>query len=367
MLKAIDLFAGAGGFSCGFEKAGFKITKAVEFNSEIAKTYEYNHPYTKMIVDDIKNVDQTKEFKEKEVDVIIGGPPCQGFSMAGARNRIGFMDDPRNYLFKHYFNIVKTIKPKVFVFENVKGLLSMQKGAIFNEIRRIFSDKKLLDGDSYNLFWKIEKAVDFGIPQKRERFILIGILNKKNIDFENVFKETKKEIVKKNSEFFVQQTIRDAIGNMPLPTKDGIILEPKPKTEYEKELSVKQGTRIFNHMKSNHSIKAIARMAKIKPGENYTVLNEKIKSVHSGSYGRMEWDEPAVTITTRFDTPSGGRFIHPIENRTITPREAARIQSFPDSYRFIGSKSSISTQIGNAVPPKMAYVLARMVIKLIEQ
>lgn len=114
-----------------------------------------------------------------------------------------------------------------------------------------------------------------------------------------------------------------------------------------------------------HSKTAIDRMKQVKNGENYTVLNEKINSVHSGSYGRLLWDEPAATITTRFDTPAGGRFTHPDENRTLTPREAARIQSFPDSFVFTGDKRSISRQIGNAVPPKVSYFLARLVINIL--
>ena len=137
MIKVIDLFAGCGGFSCGFEKAGYNITSAVEFDKSIAKSYEVNHPKTKMIADDIKNVDNNNIFKKDDATIIIGGPPCQGFSMAGARIRKGFIDDPRNYLFKHYFNVVKIVRPKIFIIENVKGILTMKNGQVFNEIRKI--------------------------------------------------------------------------------------------------------------------------------------------------------------------------------------------------------------------------------------
>ena len=122
-----------------------------------------------------------------------------------------------------------------------------------------------------------------------------------------------------------------------------------------------------NHVLPHHQEIAIERMSRVGNGENYTVLNEKINSVHSGSYGRLSWNEPSQTITTRFDTPSGGRFIHPTENRTLTPREAARLQSFSDSFVFTGSKSSICKQIGNAVPPKISYFLARLVRKIMEE
>lgn len=142
--KVIDLFAGCGGFSLGFMQNGFDITKAVEFDKSIALTYQKNHPTIQLIVDDIKNVDNACFFNEHEADMIIGGPPCQGFSMTGTRIRQGFIDDPRNQLFRHYFNIVKTVKPKIFIMENVKGLLTMQNREIFNEIISLFSKQKIL-------------------------------------------------------------------------------------------------------------------------------------------------------------------------------------------------------------------------------
>ena len=132
--------------SLGFIKEGYTINKAVEFDEKIANIYMQNHPEVEMIVDDIRNIDQTGVFSKGEL-MIIGGPPCQGFSMAGARIRNGFIDDPRNYLFKHYFNVVKTVKPKVFIMENVKGILTMQNGKIFEEIKNIFQDSNLLEGD----------------------------------------------------------------------------------------------------------------------------------------------------------------------------------------------------------------------------
>ena len=140
----------------------------------IAGTYQKNHPEVEVIVDAIRNIDRSGMFRKGDAEVIIGGPPCQGFSMAGARIRTGFIDDPRNYLFKHYFNVVKAVQPKAFVMENVKGILTMQGGKIFEEILRIFSDAALLGGRPYSLHYKIVKAVEFGVPQKRERVIVIG-------------------------------------------------------------------------------------------------------------------------------------------------------------------------------------------------
>lgn len=363
-IKVIDLFSGCGGLSLGFFKEGYKVTKALEFNGDIANVYTQNHPEVNMIVDDIRNVDRSGVFKFKESDVIIGGPPCQGFSMAGARIRNEFIDDPRNYLFKHYFNVVKTVKPKVFLMENVKGIITMQDGKIFNEIMNIFQNADLLDGKPYHLYCTLVKAVEFGIPQKRERMIIIGTTIE-NANIEELWDLTIQDIKKEYPSYFDKVTVRDAIGNLPSTTLDGVVRNPKAITEYQKFLSCKDAV-LRNHTMTNHSKIAIDRMSKIKNGQNYTSLDEKINSVHSGAYGRLCWNEQAPTITTRFDTPAGGRFIHPDENRTLSPREAARIQSFPDDFVFYGNKTTICKTIGNAVPPKISYFLAKLVRKIIE-
>lgn len=363
-MNVIDLFAGCGGLSLGFMKDGYTVTKAVEIDASIANTYSMNHPEVEVIVDDIRNIDRSGVFKEKEADVIIGGPPCQGFSMAGARIRNGFIDDPRNYLFKHYFNVVKMVKPKAFVMENVKGIMTMQDGKIFEEIIRIFSDAGLLEGEPYHVYHRVVKAAEFGIPQKRERMIMIGVHNG-DCDLDKLWEQTRQEIKEDYPHYFDTVTVADAIGNLGETTVDGIIAAPQPVTEYQRYLASKNET-LANHTKTNHSQVAVDRMHRIAGGENFTALEETIRSVHSGSYGRLCWEEQAPTITTRFDTPAGGRFIHPVKDRTLSPREAARIQSFPDDFVFYGKKTSVCRQIGNAVPPKVSYFLARLVRKLIE-
>lgn len=364
-MNIIDLFSGAGGLSLGFIKDGFTIKKAVEFDDSIANTYKLNHPEVDMIVDDIKNIDQSGLFQRGDANVIIGGPPCQGFSMAGSRIRKMFLDDPRNYLFKHYFNVVKTVKPEVFVMENVKGIQTMQNGQIFNEILRLFSDPELLEGKPYHLYYRTVDASAFGVPQRRERMIIIGT-TKENVDFEMLWEETKRQIRNEIPTFFEPVTVRDAIGNLQDATEDGVIDNPIPDTNYQMYLA-SSSEKLQNHIKTNHSKIAIERMKKVNNGENFTVLDENIKSVHSGSYGRLSWDDQAPTITTRFDTPSGGRFTHPEKDRTLTPREAARIQSFPDDFVFYGKKTSVIKQIGNAVPPKVSYFLAKLVDNILKR
>lgn len=363
-MDVIDLFSGCGGLSLGFIQDGYTVKKAVEFDASIANTYKLNHPEVDVIVADICNIDRSGVFKAGDADVIIGGPPCQGFSMAGARIRNGFIDDPRNYLFKHYFNVVKTVKPTAFVMENVKGIMTMQDGKIFEEILRIFSDAKMLDGKPYKLYYKVVKAVEFGVPQKRERMIIIGTRNDVS-DFEELWNQTREEIRQEYPHYFDAVTVEDAIGNLGSTTADGSIDNPEPVTNYQRYLAA-DGKKIKNHTRTNHSKVAVDRMSRVANGENFTVLEETIHSVHSGSYGRLCWDEQAPTITTRFDTPAGGRFIHPVEDRTLSPREAARIQSFPDDFVFYGNKTSVCKQIGNAVPPKVSYFLARLIGKIIE-
>lgn len=363
-MKIIDLFSGCGGLSLGFVQDGYTIKKAVEFDEGIAKTYKMNHSGVDVIVDDIKNIDQSGVFQRGDADVIIGGPPCQGFSMAGARIRDGFIDDPRNYLFKHYFNVVKTVKPQAFVMENVKGIMTMQGGKIFDEIIRLFTDAEMLDGEPYTLHYRVVKAIEFGIPQKRERMIIIGTRNS-DFNFDELWEQTKQNILQEHPYYFDMVTVEDAIGNLRETTTDGAIINPTPITNYQRYLASTKN-ELTNHTKTKHSKVAVDRMHRIANGENFTVLEETINSVHSGSYGRLRWDEQAPTITTRFDTPAGGRFIHPTEDRTLSPREAARIQSFPDDFVFTGNKTSICKQIGNAVPPKISYFLAKLVRNIIE-
>lgn len=358
MHKVIDLFAGCGGLSLGFKQAGFSITSAVEFDAQAAQTYSANFPEVTLHADDIKDIDRHNTLSNEHPDVIIGGPPCQGFSMAGARIRHGFTDDPRNYLFKHYLEIVNKLQPKVFVMENVRGLLSMRGGLVFREIFNAFADLKLAGGESYKLDWKIVNAMDFGIPQARERLIIVGATIA-DFSLEYLWNKARLSLCETEPDFFTRVNVRQAISNLPEPTTDGRVTLVQPNSKYSKYL---QGasTTTSNHRASRHSATAIRRMKQVAPGENYLALDERISSIHSGSYGRLVWDEPASTITTRFDTPAGGRFTHPIFDRTLTAREAARIQSFPDSFSFSGNNRSISRQIGNAVPPKLARFLAEV-------
>ena len=381
MANVIDLFSGVGGLSNGFKKAGFDILLANEIDEQIAYSYTKNNPETLMINMDIKkfvldfdniiaskleNINDIKRKKQiknglKNVDVIIGGPPCQGFSMAGARIRKknGFIDDPRNFLFKYYFKVLQKFEPKYFVFENVQGLITMDNGDILKQIITIFSDDSNFKNGAYKIDTLLIDSSKLGIPQKRKRLIILG-RKKDNIHL----KERLKDYIDLNKIKTV--TVRDAISDLAyLNSGEGSYEQNykfDPNTDYQRELR-KNARKLYNHVAFNHSEKVMRRIKEVKSGENFKSLSDskKIRSVHSGSHGRLEWDNPSYTITTRFDTPSAGRVIHPQLNRTITPREAARLQSFDDTFKFYGSKTSICKQIGNAVPPKLAFAIATII------
>ena len=257
--NVIDLFAGAGGFSVGFKKAGYNIVAAVEYDKQIAETYSYNHPSTTMYAKDIKQVVDEVDFSKYNADVIIGGPPCQGFSMAGARIRKNsFIDDPRNYLFKYYFKIVQQVHPKIFILENVKGILTMEKGEIFNQIISLFSDDKNFNGDKYYLRHIVVKALDYGIPQQRERVFIIGSLNH-DIDIDDYIQKTKIQILKQYPEFFKNTSVWDAISNLNNEDSEGNIFNLKPLNQYQKFLENNEHLT-FNHIKPTHNEIAMKRI-----------------------------------------------------------------------------------------------------------
>lgn len=344
-LKVIDLFAGVGGLSLGFEQRGFEVLLANEYDSSIAESYRVNHQKTKMVVGDIVKLDREKVFSPfiGKIDVIIGGPPCQGFSQKGKRKSI---NDDRNFLFKYFFSVVELVKPKYFVMENVPNLLSAEKGYFRKEIYDLF------DSLGYTLNSGVLNAADYGIPQNRRRAVIIGKLGRAPVELPiSNLKET---------------TIWDAISDLAyLNSSEGeeeTDYRFAPKSEYQKLLR-KNSKSLKNHIATNHSKIALERLKLIPPngGRDSLPKEHLTKSVYSGTWTRMRKDEKSVTITTRFDTPSSGKFTHPYLNRAITVREAARIQSFPDDFVFIGPKTSQMKQVGNAVPPMLANQIAKAI------
>ncbi|BDV03179.1 DNA (cytosine-5-)-methyltransferase [Candidatus Hepatoplasma crinochetorum] len=347
--RVLDLFSGAGGFSFGLSlNKNFEIVLATDFDENSLKTFKKNHQQSEIILGDIKNLKIKEEIinqaKKLKVNMIIGGPPCQGFSLKG--KKLG-LNDSRNFLFLEYFNIVNVIKPKLFIIENVKSMLSSSNGYFLKEIIKIFGDI------GYKISYGVLDSSDFGVPQKRKRAIIIGCLIKK-IDLP----------IKTN---FKKITIHDAISdlkNLNSGEKGEAFYLFKPESFYQKKMR-KNSEYPQWHCASNHSKEAIKKMSLIPENgdKNDLPKNLRTNQKFSNTWSRLQWSDLSPTIDTRFDTPSNGQTIHPILNRSITPREAARIQSFPDSFHFIGNKTSICKQIGNAVPPLMAKAIGSKILK----
>lgn len=343
----IDLFAGVGGLSLGFEMAGFDVVLANEYDTSIAEAYSKNRPNTKMIVEDITKLPVKECFGsyEGKINVVIGGPPCQGFSQKGQRKSI---DDPRNYLFRFFFNVVRQVKPKYFVIENVPNLLTTNNGIFKDEIIELFN------GAGYAVSSGVLCAADYGVPQDRRRTCIIG---KHGADSIGLPATTDKKT-----------TIWDAISDLSyLESGEGAEIQSyrsDPQSEYQAILR-HGSTELYNHIATRHSKETLERLELIAPECGKEMLPEKhlTKSIFSGTWCRMKKFGIARTITTRYDTPSSGEFTHPYLDRAITTREAARIQSFPDTFHFFGSKSSQMKQVGNAVPPLLGKAIAEHIIK----
>ena len=343
--KILDLFCGAGGFSYGMEKnPHFETTVSLDNDEYVGVTFKHNMPNCDVIIGDITSAEIKKKIIEKAkdsgVNMIIGGPPCQGYSNKG--KKLG-LKDPRNFLFREYLSLVETLKPEVFVIENVKALLSTSKGWFKDEI--INTIKEL----GYFVNYGVLNASDFGVPQARERAVFICCKCK------SISLPPKTAIV--------PVTVKDAIFDLAyLESGEGTFEQlyiNEPTSDYQRAMRNKHGV-LFNHVASKHKQIAIEKLKLIPPekGKEYLpkelVGNQKFKT----TWGRLRWDEVSPTIDTRFDAASNGTNNHPFLNRAITPREAARLQSFDDDFVFCGSKIRIRKQIGNAVPPLLAKAIA---------
>lgn len=319
----VDMFSGIGGLSLGFQQENFKLLLASDIDSNVAKTFKKNHPEIPFYQKDISKLnkkDLNKILKNKKVDILVGGIPCQSFSMAGNRIRknLNGESDERHFLFKEFIRITKLLKPKIAIIENVKGILSIHKGKIKKEIIKSFEDL------GYKIDYKVLNSADYGVPQLRERVLFVANRIKRENLFPKITHTPERHI-----------SVEEALKNLP-------------------EL---------NHNPRKLSGITLKRVKLIKQGKNWQSLPKKLqtKSIHSGAYGRLNEKKPSRTIMTRFDTPSVGYVIHPKKHRTLTIREGARIQTFPDNFEFLGNTSSQNKQVGNAVPPKLSRAIAKQV------
>ncbi|EPY04403.1 DNA-cytosine methyltransferase [Paenibacillus alvei TS-15] len=385
MYKVLDLFAGCGGLSEGFVTAGFNVAASIEIDEKACETKRLNHPDTKVIQADLTQYSPTdllEETKIKEFDLIIGGPPCQGFSLIGTRlgtSKLGkFIEDPRNKLYKEFVKYVRFFQPKMFLMENVPGLFSMHQGQIKEQILEDFSmDDPNGEFIGYEVKAQIVKAVEFGVPQTRERAIFIGVRKDISVTFEHpsaVFTE---------DNYF---TVRDAIGDLPkLGIKDG-----KPKVPYtqktNKYLELLNGKAkrikrnngyeegyLYNHVTRFHNDRDRDIFRMIEPFQKLKDLDPEIIPIRLRNgfddfYRKMDFNKPSPTIIAHL-YKDGLAFVHPDgeQARSISIREAARLQSFPDSFVFVGTQSAMYKQIGNAVPPLLGYHLALHIKKILKE
>jgi DNA (cytosine-5)-methyltransferase 1 len=364
-LTTIDLFSGCGGMSLGFQMAGFRSILASDIDENCEKTFCRNFIGTPFLCKDISLI-QKEEIdiilKGQTPDVIIGGPPCQGFSLAN-KNRNKIAEDPRNKLFYHFVKFINWYSPKAFVMENVKGLLSMQNGSVIKTIINEFT----IAGRGYNVRTQILRASDYGVPQMRERVIIIGIRKDLNIIPSYPVPTCSNPI-----------TVDMAISDLP-PIASGEGVEQmfyavEPQNEYQK-LMRKDSSFVMNHISMKHTQRLIERFKAIKPGQSLIDVWETHGAVKRGQPSekssikfaqnnqRLFGDKPAPTIAASFQS----NFIHPHLNRNFTAREGARLQSFPDNFIFEGMRTKMSwekglsqyQQIGNAVPVLLAYAIAK--------
>lgn len=337
--KLIDLFCGCGGFSLGFERAGFEVLLGIDIWADALKTFAFNHRGSKTLLADLSLIhpSDTRSILDGEtVDIIIGGPPCQGFSVAGKR----IVDDIRNKLYKNFVNFVAHFKPKAFVMENVPNILTIGGGAIREAILEDFAAL------GYTTEYKIMTASDYGIPQNRRRAIFVGFRNGHHFEFPSPLKSEK-------------VTSSEAISDLPEHSlDDGHDYVAEPMSDYQM-LMRKNSKVINNHQATVHNPKTVEIISLVPDGGNYKDLPEHLKDtrrVHI-AWTRLNSNRPSFTI----DTGHRHHF-HYSYNRIPTARESARIQSFPDDFFFTCSRTSQLKQIGNAVPPLLAEAIATSIL-----
>ena len=358
-LTAIDLFCGCGGFSYGFKQAGFDILLGIDVWKDAIVTYKHNIQEAKTINDDIsqisgKDILDTLNVNATDIDVIIGGPPCQGFSVSGKRLR----DDPRNLLYKSFVEIVGEIQPKIFVMENVPGLVRLFNGKVKEEVIGDFSEI------GYEVVEKILTAADYGVPQIRKRVFFVGI-NKDKISNTSQYEFPIPEYGKDLKPYITCKEALSDLDFVPVDKSlgDNIEYQIEPQSEYQKLMRI-NSKKLLNHSITIHTEKTRNTIALVPDGGNYKDLPEELQQTRKVNiaWTRMSSLKPCFTI----DTGHNHHF-HYKENRVPTVRESARIQSFPDDFEFIGIKTSQLKQVGNAVPPLMAKAIAENVKEIIRK
>ncbi|WP_192820771.1 DNA cytosine methyltransferase [Rufibacter sp. LB8] len=387
--KFIDLFAGAGGLSEGLESVGFQGLYANEIKKTYAQTYALNHPETKVDSRDIRLVDAAKVrnelgLKKGELDLLAGGPPCQGFSINAPKRE---STDERNHLFREFIRFVDEFDPKAVLIENVPGLVSYEGGSTLHAILME------LETHGYNAEVRILYAPHFGVPQMRWRTIIIGMQNYKDVssafpapfhsapvrvNFTSKFKGRKIVALPTEVELAKFVSVKDALDDLPVLKngEEGSWLKPyKSEAQNDFQRLMRMGSSgVTNHEAAKLTSVNLERLAYIPVGGNWTNIPEYLlpkgmqkarRSDHTKRYGRVDPNGLSSTILTKCD-PHWGAYFHYEDDRTFTVREAARLQTFPDIFKFVGSRIEQYEQVGNAVPPLLAAAIGRSIASALE-
>lgn len=347
--SVIDLFSGCGGLSYGFLQAGYKVLLGIDNDEAALKTFSFNHPEAKAMNKDIskiKSKDLLTLIGEQKIDLIIGGPPCQGFSLSGPRR----FNDSRNTLYLSFIRLVKELKPKAFLIENVPGIIGLYGGTVRDKIIKKFEDT------GYNVNYQKLDAADYGIPQLRQRVFFVGLYKSKS----------KFEFPCPSVNLRNYATLKQAVDDLPSLEKIlGDEVMPYSKngrlSNYQKDMRV-GASHIHNHIGTDHTEKTKHIISFVPEGGNYKDLPKeysKTRNFHV-AWTRLDGRKPATTV----DTGHRHHF-HYCYNRVPTVRESARIQSFPDKFVFLGNKTQQYKQVGNAVPPLLAKTIAEQLRKFL--
>lgn len=360
--KVVSLFSGGGGFDLGFVAEGYEVIWAIDNNKDAANTYRKNIG-SQIVCEDVNKIPIESI---PQADVVIGGPPCQSFSLAGNRNT----EDERGRLIWKYIQIIEHVQPQAFVFENVQGLLSAKNSSGEKIIGLLKSAFRKI---GYTVGQQVLNAADYGVPQRRKRVIIVG-LRDQFVPF--VFpKPTHGDREKKLKPYV---SVEEALGDLPAAIDDenGWVecIEP-PRNEYQRLM--RRSSKITEHFRQKMSELDEYIVKHVKPGGNYMDIPTDVRSArirrlqeeggHTTCYGRLAPDKPSYTINTYFNRPNVGCNIHYKGNRLITVREALRLQSFPDDYEIVSSsKKGKNLIVGNAVPPILAGIIANVLKPYIE-
>lgn len=358
--NVVSLFSGGGGLDLGFINAGYRIIWAIDINANAVETYKANvGPH--IIRADISSIDD-RDFPQAEV--VIGGPPCQSFSLAGNRH----VEDARGQLVWKYIHIIQKIRPELFVFENVTGLMSARNSRGEKIVELL---KTAFQEIGYRVSMQIVNAADYGVPQRRKRVIIVGLRNGKEFKFPDATHNETGDGLEK------YVSVEEALGDLPKAIDDEngrVEYAEVPQNDYQRRM---RGTgSITEHFVPKMSMLDKYICSHVRPGGNYMDIPPEVKSErirrlqreggHTTCYGRMLPDKPSYTINTYFNRPNVGCNIHYREDRLITVREALRLQSFPDSYEIVSSsKQGRNLIVGNAVPPLLAEAIAKELGKYI--